>query len=44
MRENIRMAEKKKSTGKVAVSKKTVKDLKPKPGKSAAVKGGVPRF
>ena len=35
------MAEKKPSSKKVSVGKRTVKDLKVKPGKSDAVKGGV---
>jgi hypothetical protein len=35
------MAEKKKSTAKVTVSKKTVRDLKLKPGKSDSLKGGI---
>jgi len=42
------MAEKKPSSKKpdpkVAVSKKTIKDLKIKTGKANAVKGGVPRM
>jgi hypothetical protein len=35
------MAEKTKSTKRVAVTKKTVKDLKLKSGKGDAVKGGI---
>jgi hypothetical protein len=38
------MAEKTKSKRTVSVTKKTVKDLKPKAGKSEVVKGGVPRM
>jgi hypothetical protein len=35
------MADKTKSKRTVTVTKKTVKDLKPKPGKSGAIKGGA---
>jgi hypothetical protein len=38
------MADKTKSKRTVTVVKKTVKDLKPKPGKSEVIKGGVPRM
>lgn len=38
------MADKTKSKRTASVTKKTVKDLKPKPGKSEVVKGGCPRM